>query len=1402
MPDGRTIFSAIQMKSFGCKIVSGPKELNGGEQPYIESPDGYQFPLAVRDGLEYMDVRPVLDSEWGVLPETYMTSPNEWNPSGHDHEVDPSWYKTGIDKVKEKFKETGHDELGNIKSLGETGLSIEELSDEEEDDVREPVSVSAIQIHLTKIVEDELEEEVIQYFVGDQVFTRFMDEEDKTCDWGDRWEQNRARWQSYDVLGRRRSSRRKKAVDYSDTKRKVPEKKHIPGTTKRTGETISKPPAKDEPASKLEPIPEDDVVRRDYNNPAKHMDQNEPGDTRIITGPLAAKKGKIDYPRLARFFGGASEKTILKTLENTTQLGRLGAVEGLRLYQRLKAPNPALNVGRRNEPVATDTIFGPGAPAIDNGSTAAQFFVGRKSGFCEAEGIGESDKKFPVALLNHIRKYGAMDQLISDNAKAELSARVVEILNTYGIPHFMSEPHNKNQNFAERVWQQVKDMVEKILNMSNAPPECWLLALEYACFIMNHTAFERLNWRTPTEWLLGYTPDITVLLIFYFWEPVYYKQLDAKFPTDSREALGRFVGIAENVGNAITFKILTESKKVIHRSVVRSAARPGVFQNLRANEKAPKLAPKDPNCEIKIGNESIPVTVETVTEEDQPSDAAKPNEEEGETPIEMFPGGEQTAGESRTFIRSAMEDAVKEGGNLPTIDVESIQGRTFITTPDAEGEQKRAQIESVEPTEEFASDGKERLFRFRCKVGEERFEEILTYNRMLDWCDHDKDKDDFYRILSISGHRRKSKEWEVLVNWASGQSTWHGMNQIFQDDPVTVSMYAKKHGLLDTEGWKRCKRYCKNSKTLGRMLNQVRLKNFRNRPVYKYGLQVPRSHEEAMMIDEKNGDHRWAESEAKELSQLMEYDSFESLGVGAPIPEGYKKIPCHFVYDIKHDGRFKSRFVAGGHKTGSPTESVYSGVVSLQGVRLVTFLAELNDMELWGTDVGNAYLESYTKEKVAFIAGPEFGEYAGHTMVVIKAQYGLKSSGKCWHDKLYDVLRSMDFFPSKAEPDIWMRDKGDHYEYIAVYVDDLLIASRNPQEIIDGLEGDPGKFKLKGTGPVKFHLGCDYWRDEDGTLCVGPQKYIERMEDAYKQMFGSAPKQNVQSPMERNDHPELDESELLDADGISKYQSLIGTLQWTISLGRFDIATAVMTLSGFRVAPRVGHLERAKRICGYLVKFKQGCIRIRTEIPDYSDLPTKEYDWSRSVYGNVKEQRPTDAPPPKGKLVVTTSYKDANLMHDMATGKAVTGILHFVNQTPVDWFSKKQPTVETATYGSELAAARAAVQQIAALRITLQYLGVPIGETSYLFGDNESVVKSSTIPHSLLNKRHHALAYHFTREAIASGMVQFHHIPGDCNAADILSKHWGHSQIYPTLKPIMFYVGDTMDLIEIEESMQ
>ena len=214
---------------------------------------------------------------------------------------------------------------------------------------------------------------------------------------------------------------------------------------------------------------------------------------------------------------------------------------------------------------------------------------------------------------------------------------------------------------------------------------------------------------------------------------------------------------------------------------------------------------------------------------------------------------------------------------------------------------------------------------------------------------------------------------------------------------------------------------------------------------------------------------------------------------------------------------------------------------------------------------------------------------------------------------------------------------------------------------------------------------------------------------------------------------------------------------------------------------------------------REGIIRIRTDEPDYSDIPEKVYDWEYTVYKGAREEIPVDAPEPKGKSVVSSSWCDANLYHDMISGKSCMGILHFLNKTPWDWFSKLQGTVETATFGSEYVVARTCTDQIIDLRNTLRYLGVPVKGPSCMFGDNETVVNTASIPQGKLAKRWHALSYHRTREAIAAGIIRFYHVRSKTNVADILSKHWDMPSVWNSLRPIMFWRGDTALLIKDDD---
>ena len=161
------------------------------------------------------------------------------------------------------------------------------------------------------------------------------------------------------------------------------------------------------------------------------------------------------------------------------------------------------------------------------------------------------------------------------------------------------------------------------------------------------------------------------------------------------------------------------------------------------------------------------------------------------------------------------------------------------------------------------------------------------------------------------------------------------------------------------------------------------------------------------------------------------------------------------------------------------------------------------------------------------------------------------------------------FNHSKVDPDLWMRQADDNscYEYISVYIDGLAISVKDPKEITDDVQSKH-HFKLKGTGPLAHHLGCNYTRDPDSTLMADATKYDEKILEAYECTFSSKPKKG-RPLLEVADHPEADTSELCNDEKIRQYQTLTAQLMWDVALGRLDIAASVMTTSRFRQAPRI-----------------------------------------------------------------------------------------------------------------------------------------------------------------------------------------------------------------------------------------
>ena len=390
---------------------------------------------------------------------------------------------------------------------------------------------------------------------------------------------------------------------------------------------------------------------------------------------------------------------------------------------------------------------------------------------------------------------------------------------------------------------------------------------------------------------------------------------------------------------------------------------------------------------------------------------------------------------------------------VPVFNPVDLIGRSFLMDANENGEIHRATI--VQMLEDHESNVKNNptLLKFKIDNGKGA-EDIITYSRLLDYLSRDDENETvwkFRRIISHQGPLRsdspdyKGSTYNVMVEWETGEVTAEPLQVIAADDPVTCAKYAKDHNLLDLPGWKRFKSIAKREKVFTRMINQAKLRSYQTAPKYKYGFEVPKNYAHAMRLDKQNKNTKWKDAADLEIKQITEYKTFMDHGHHSkvPPPTGYKKIRVHFVFDVKHDGRHKARLVADGHLTDLPIDSVYSGVVSLRGFRLVLFLGELNGLQVWSTDIGNAYLEAMTSEKVYIIAGPEFGELEGHILVISRALYGLRSSGARWHDKFADCLRDLGFHPCKAEPDIWMREKDGTYEYVAVYVDDLAIVMKD-----------------------------------------------------------------------------------------------------------------------------------------------------------------------------------------------------------------------------------------------------------------------------------------------------------------------------------------------------------------------
>ena len=841
-----------------------------------------------------------------------------------------------------------------------------------------------------------------------------------------------------------------------------------------------------------------------------------------------------DWNTQRPFLAWTSPSSIKDTFNVTTRHGTAPNTQDY-IKNHFKPRNPVFSIPRCSEAVATDTIFSD-TPAADDGSTMAQFFCGHVTLVCDAYGI-KSIKQFINTLSDNIRKWGAMDTLISDGGNYDISKGVTYLLHSLFIQDYQSESYHQDQHKTENCFGPAKRYTNTVMNTSGCLACCWLLCLQYICVVLHHLASPTLQGICPVQALQGTTPDISFMLHSSFYEPVYYRidssEPDLNFPSSSNEDKGYWVGFGANQGDSLTWRILTEdTQKIIICSGVQGALRTTTNQCF--------ASPSGDGTTLPF---SIPY----------------PQQSKNSLPIDPF---DESTPNFEPFVKSQSGEDEDNPIHMVNIDIPNLLGRSFLLSPEDNGEHHMAKIIDMDdhgqPLEGI---------KFKLKINKDQAEEIMSYNQLMDYIqkgtDAEEDPDSLFKFRDIVAH-----QGPLEVEWESWEVTYEPLTLISKDDPITCAVFAK------------------TSKRLIRAVKQSRIRQVRASARYQHGFQVPKDYNDAIRLDKGNSNTHWQDAMDLELTQIHEYKVFKDTGKAqfhngkAVTPDGFQKIRVHFVYAVKHDGRFKARLVADGHLTNEPVESIYSGVVSLRSLRMVVFLSQLNDLEIWGA-------EAYTDQKLCIIAGPEFKELQGHLLIMIKALHGTRSGGARWHDRLFDILQELKFKPSKADPDVWMRPEpgGTYYEYIAVYVDDLGIAAKDHQAFCNELK-EKYNLKLKGVGPLEYHLDCTYKKDPDGTLVADLRRYVNKILESYERMFKEKPRKS-RPPLEGGDHPELDTSELCDEHQTKQFQTLIGQLQWLISLGHFDIAVHVMSLSRFRAQPRKGHLDEPKGLldicCSYLM---------------------------------------------------------------------------------------------------------------------------------------------------------------------------------------------------------------------------
>ena len=1086
-------------------------------------------------------------------------------------------------------------------------------------------------------------------------------------------------------------------------------------------------------------------------------------------------------------------QTAQRTLDATTQ--RQVHQDTPHLARNFDTGDRMLRYRRIHQYFFMDTFFASKKRGMSSRkNTCCQLFVTDK-GFVYVVPM-QSKKNVLSAVKQFAKEIGAPDAVIADAAGEQTSQDLKKFLKSIGTSLRILEKGTPWANKAELYIGLLKAAVRRDMASSNCPLAFWDYCVERRARINNLTARDifKLHGQVPQTTVTGETGDISNVWKFGWYEWCYFLESSEAFP-QPKKCLARCLGPATGVGNEMSQWVLKENGKVVARRTVvplTEAERHNPIE-VTKRELFDRLIERrwgrSLNQSGNFESSDVPGQEEENTWEpysDEEEQANKVHDMDDVTDARGLLINQQPMYDKFLNLELQLHNGMaakvmkritgESGEQVGLYDDNPMLNSIMYEVEFDDGQIKEYSATAI--AENILSQVDDDGFSspmFRAIVGHRKNDNAVGKNDRYVQDRHGRKRP-----------RKTTKGWELEVLWSNGSNSWIELKHLKESNPVDVAEYAVASKIDKEPAFSWWVKYTLRKRDA--IISAVRARA--RKVTHKYGIELPTSVEHAYELDQKNGNTFWRDAIQKEMYELGRAIEIKGEEV-TRAPPGWSQVSGHIVWDVKMDFTRKMRWVLDGHKTPDPIYSNFAGVVSRESVRIVLTYAALNDLDVCAADIRNAYLQAPSSRKDYIICGPEFGlENVGRIGLIHRALYGGKTAGRDFRNHLRSCMHFMGFVSCPADPDVWMRpaekESGEKYwEYLLLYTDDALCVSEHPERTLRNDLGRYFQLKEESIGPPKIYLGGSIRKVELETgvkawafgsaqyvqaAVKNVEKYLSEQQQSGDDRF-SVPKR-VRSPMRTSYRPELDTSAVLGSKEASYYQSLIGVLRWIVELGRVDIVIECSMMSSYVTMPRVGHLEQVLNIFGYLKSHHNAELVFDPTPQEIDEDAFRRRDWSTSEFGHLeqKEELPPNAPEARGSGFHIVAKVDADHGSDTVTRRSRSGFFVWINSALVCWFSKKQTSVESSSFGSEFCAMKQCCEYIRGLRYKLRMMGIPIYGPAYIHGDNQSVLANTTIPESQLKKKMHSLAYFFIREGVSRDEWRTSYINTHENESDMLTK--------------------------------